>query len=252
MINRIINDYFMKERYGEYKSVLESFLQHGFQFVCVKDFGTPEIEKHQKIICIRHDIDSDIKIAEKMFHIERELGITSTYYFRLSTMEPALINKIKDYGCEIGYHYEEIASYAKKAKIKDPGEIRRNMPAIRKQFAQNVKKFEKQTDIKLESVASHGDFVNRRLGIPNKELITGRILQGLGIRWEAYDAEEGLDFRLADRIYPEYFGPQTPQEIVSVEKYKKGLVLVHPRQWDKAPVTRMKLDLKRMREGICY
>lgn len=242
----------MKNRYGEYKSVLESFLQHEFKFVCVKDFGTSEIEGHNKVLCLRHDIDSDTKIAWEMFQIEKELGIKSTYYFRLSTMETALMDEIMTYGCEVGYHYEEIASYAKEKGLKDPVEVRRNMPVIRKQFAKNVKMFERKMGGKLESVASHGDFVNRKLGIPNKELVTERLLQALGVRWEAYDVEEGLDFRIADRIYPEFFGPVTPEEIVAIDKYKKGLVLVHPRQWDKAPIIRMKLDFNRLVEGISY
>lgn len=252
MINRVINDYFMKDRYGEYRSVLESFLQHGFQFVRVRDFGTSELESCDKILCLRHDIDSDIKIAGKMFQIEKDLGIKSTYYFRLSTMDLAFMGEIKDYGCEVGYHYEEIASFAKAKRLKDPADVRRNMPEIRKLFAKNVKMFERKLDGKLESVASHGDFVNRKLGIPNKVLVTERLLQGLGVRWEAYDVEEGLDFRIADKIYPEFFGPVTPEEIVDSAECRRGLVLVHPRQWDSAPFGRIRLDFNRLFEGARY
>ena len=45
-----------------------------------------------------------------MAQLERDMGITATYYFRIrkSTYKPDIINEIKSLGHEIGYHYENL------------------------------------------------------------------------------------------------------------------------------------------------
>jgi hypothetical protein len=62
------------------------------------------------ILIVRHDVDRMIKNALNMAKHEHELGIRSSYYFRYpSTFRPDIIKKIRDYGHEIGYHYEVLS-----------------------------------------------------------------------------------------------------------------------------------------------
>ena len=69
MLSRLYNDYIMPNRYKEYEELLNLFKSSGYEFICVKDYKKLENDKGKYII-IRHDIDSDIKIARKMFEIE--------------------------------------------------------------------------------------------------------------------------------------------------------------------------------------
>ena len=61
---------------------------------------------------IRHDVDSWPINSYQMASVENDLGISSTYYFRKSTISfnDKIIKKIIDLGHEIGYHYEDLAT----------------------------------------------------------------------------------------------------------------------------------------------
>ena len=66
---RLKRDYFGPSRYAQYKAVLQKALKNGFHFVTLKEF---DVTKTKQVI-LRHDIDSDIGIAKKMFAIEKSL-----------------------------------------------------------------------------------------------------------------------------------------------------------------------------------
>ncbi|WP_052233292.1 hypothetical protein [Massilia sp. WF1] len=87
-----------------------------------------------KVIVHRHDIDTDLRTTRKLFEIEKKYGIRASYYFRLSTLDFGLMREIEEYGSEAIYHYEELASFAKRNKIKDPALVRNRLPEIREAF----------------------------------------------------------------------------------------------------------------------
>ena len=244
--NRIYNDYLMGSKIDLYKKVLLHLISQGSEFDLIKNFNLNQ--KNPKIF-LRHDIDSDLDIAYAMSLIEAELGIKSTYYFRISTMKEQIIKEIADNGNEIGYHYEEIASFAKNHKLKNKRMIMEKMTEIRELFCKNFLEIEKKLNLKIETISSHGDFINRYLGITNKELINKDILNKLGILFEAYDIEKFMDFRYADRMYPVCWYP-SDLSAANLNGYQKGLVLVHPRQWGSNPKERFKLDYIRLKEEI--
>lgn len=248
MKERIYSDYFMPNRYKEYEAFLKLFLDNGYNFICVKEFEKLK-DKTKKYIILRHDIDSDIKIAQKMFEIEKKLEIKSTYYFRLCTINKELIKQIDEYGSEVGYHYEEIAQYCKDNKNISKEFVINNLDKIKLKMIENVKYFENETNVKIHSIASHGDFINRRIGVTNKFLYQKDIQDKLGVI-EAYDIEENIDFRTADNMYPQYW-KKNPNVAIS-ERMNRALILVHPRWWDSSPIERFKLDVGRILDGIKY
>jgi hypothetical protein len=64
----------------------------------------------QKCIVLRHDIDRNFGNALRMAELEPELGIQSTYYFRVPyTFKPDIIRKIQALGHEVSYHYEVLS-----------------------------------------------------------------------------------------------------------------------------------------------
>lgn len=248
--NRIYSDYIMKNRFEEYENMLKSFLDKGFIFLPICEAKSSN--SNDKFIIIRHDVDSESKVARKMFEIEKKFGVKSTYYFRLCTIDVDLIKEMIDYGIEVGYHYEEISTYIKERHIKNLDLIKKEISDIKSKFKANVDYFEKTINHKIYSVASHGDWINRKMKVVNKELVTEEVMEALGINVEAYDIESNLDFRLADRQYPMFWSPMSPEEIFNSDDLKKGLILVHPRQWCSAPIERFRLDFQRIIEGLRY
>ncbi|MFD2270334.1 hypothetical protein ACFS07_02255 [Undibacterium arcticum] len=139
------------------------------------------------MIVHRHDIDTDVCTAKKIFAIEK-LGIKSSYYFRISTLDFAFMREIEEYGSEASYHYEEIATFAKKHHIRDPAEIMKRMAEVRAEFVNNFTSIERRFGLKMTTVASHGDFANRRLRLSNTEILKDKELRDrCGIVCESYD-----------------------------------------------------------------
>lgn len=248
MKNRIYNDYFMKSRMSEYEKLLSDFLEDGYTFLMIKE-STKILDDKKKYIFIRHDIDSDIKIARKMFEVEKKLNIKTTYYFRLSTFDKELVQDIIDYGSEVGYHYEEIATYCKQNKVFDIDIVKRNIKKIQKDFINNIDKLQKEHSVKFSSIASHGDFINRKIKLSNDKIYDKELKNKLKLI-EAYDIEPILDFRTSDCMPPKFF-KQDPYLAIT-DNRKKVLLLVHTRYWERAPLERLKLDFLRLIDNIKY
>lgn len=249
--NRIYNDYFMKNRYSEYQLLIKTLLGNEYKFVTIKD--NKELLSNEKHVIIRHDIDSDVRIAKKMFEIEKKYNVHSTYYFRTCTFNKSLIQKINEYGSEVGYHFEEIATFVKKNKLKSKEDIIKNMDKIQELFSQNIESFEKNFNVKLSSIASHGDFINRKYQISNNYLFDEKTRKKFPNIIEAYDKEieSNLDSRISDTVYPQFWKPQNPFDEIKEGK-KNILILVHTRWWDRAPKQRLKGDFKRLIDEIKY
>lgn len=245
VLNRIYNDYFMRNRYDEYDSLIKELLKNGYSFFRVCDYS--KLDDDGKHIIFRHDIDSDLKVAKKMFEIEKKNNVKATYYFRNSTFDKEFMNEINEYGSEVGYHYEEIATYCKKNKIKSKDEVIEKMDEIREIFFNNILNFEKEFNLKLKTIAAHGDFINRKFNLPNYILFNEDMRKKFPNIVEAYDdvIEKKLDFRIADDMYPIFWKPNNPFDGINENK-KNMLFLIHTRYWDKNPSERLKLDFLRL------
>jgi len=92
----------------KYRELLENLKQAGFKFLSFNEFCM--VKPHGKFIILRHDIDKNPKNALSISQIEFELGIKSSFYFRISddVFKPDIIKKIASMGHEIGYHYRDL------------------------------------------------------------------------------------------------------------------------------------------------
>ena len=142
------------------------------------------------VLVHRHDIDTDLGTARRLFALEQKHGVRASYYFRLSTLDIGLMREIERYGSEASYHYEEIATFAKRAHLKQAAAVRARLPEIRTEFERNFLRIEGLLGTKMVTVASHGDFANRRLGMANYELLDDAALRlRCGIASECYDTD---------------------------------------------------------------
>ncbi|MHC8440588.1 MAG: polysaccharide deacetylase family protein [Candidatus Eutrophobiaceae bacterium] len=93
---------------AKYQALLQALIERGFPILGVAHWmdalPTPGA-------LLRHDVDRRPFNAVRMAGLEHRLGIASTYYFRADPCSyvPECIKRIRDWGHEIGYHYEDLA-----------------------------------------------------------------------------------------------------------------------------------------------
>ena len=101
----------MKFTYGAYREMLHSLRQHGYS-ICTYENWRAE----KKSAILRHDIDNDIGKALQLAELERDEGVSSTYFVLVtsdfynvfSAESGKLLRKIADCGHEIGLHFDEV------------------------------------------------------------------------------------------------------------------------------------------------
>lgn len=92
-----------------YRRLLDSLQKAGYVFFAFEDYE--KADKSKKAVILRHDVDLRPGQSVKTAVIENEIGIRGSYYFRIvkGSNHPEKIERIRDLGHEIGYHYEDLA-----------------------------------------------------------------------------------------------------------------------------------------------
>lgn len=253
IIERIKMDYFTRDRLGAYKDLLKYAIDNGYKLMTLRDFWFDrQNHKNDKVIMLRHDIDTALPRARDIYLIEKELDAIGSYYFRLKMLDVPLMQEIEKNGGEASYHFEEIATYIKLNKIKNANTIYNEIEKIQKNFVDNYKYVKKITGLPLLTVASHGDFVNQRLGISNNVLMTDKIRRECGILVEAYDHELKNQFLyISDVATSKIWDPQILLSAVKRE-VPRIYFLTHPRQWGSSWWHNTKANFIRINEDIRY
>jgi hypothetical protein len=255
LLHRIQNDYLMPSRLGIYEALVAEARDQGYRQMPVRDFfiAAQDGKLPPRVLVHRHDIDSDLRTARKLFAIESRHGVHASYYFRLATLDFGLMREIEAAGSEASYHYEEVAEFAKREHLRDAAAVRARFPEIRALFAANFERIENQLAIKMRTVASHGDFANRRLNIINHELLRDPALRlRCGITCEAYDEQllRHFDLYLADRPAPQYYYPMSP--FAALGKHAHICFLTHPVQWETNWIENTRCNLRRLVEQATW
>ncbi|MCG8448716.1 MAG: hypothetical protein MI725_03925, partial [Pirellulales bacterium] len=106
----------------------------------------------------------------------------------------------------------------------------------------------------MQTVASHGDFVNRKLGLCNWEITKDRELRAeLKIELEAYD-EHGapiIQARCSDAPYPQFWTPENPIAAIQ-QRLSCVYLLVHPRHWRANRAVNLGDTIVRAWQGLHY
>jgi hypothetical protein len=256
--SRAYADFLMPSRLGIYQSTLETALEHGYEFVTVDGFwrrikaGT--VDPTRRYLILRHDIDTDPATGRAIWGIDQSLGVTSSYYFRLSTLDVPLMLAIDSKGGEASYHFEELATLAKERRIRRGADALNLIGEAQERFRDNLRRMRSLTGLPMLTVASHGDFTNRRLRIPNWALLVDRGFRELvGIDLEAYD-DAFMRHVTSRHSDSGPLGAWSPTSALGALRAHQPVVylLVHPRQWGSNLVVNFKDDAGRIAQGLGY
>jgi hypothetical protein len=259
LVRRFHANFLMPSRLGELDQFLRFAIEREYRTYSILQFWklTEGGRKPPpgRVLLIRHDVDTSPATAEQMWNLENALSVRSSYYFRLSTLDIPLMNRIENSGSEASYHYEELATICKRDRIRRPEEAMNRLSDIQEEFARNIGWLREKSGLPMSSVASHGDFVNRKLGINNSELLKDLgFRRKLNIDVEVYDesAMKLVESRHSDDCpYPDFWKPSDPRLAIAGGA-KVVYVLVHPRQWRSALWSNLLEDCNRIYSGIRY
>jgi hypothetical protein len=235
MIKRLLKKIFQKSRLDEYAKILDLAIANGYILTSLSDWYEHDFYKGKKVLILRHDVDLNPKGAYKMFLLEKQRRIKSTYYFRWITANSKIIKKIAEEGFEVSLHYETLANQCKKRRIFSSSEVTDEI------IIDCVEKLKKEIGIfekrfgKIKTLCSHGDKRNRIIGIPNNKIIDGIPRQDLGIYFEAYDLSVTTKFNayISDSSIHEKHRWKyglTPEDAIQ-QGIECICLLTHPNHW---------------------
>lgn len=164
----------------KYESLLRALKDSGYSFqpCCEYSTGTP------KTIYLRHDVDLKPGNSLATAHIEHNMGIRATYYFRAvpESWNEKIIKEIAALGHEIGYHYESLTTCAG------------NLDRAYEDFRTNLRKLRKLAPV--TTVCMHG---SPRSPWDSRDIWKDRTYTDLGITFEPYlDTDWNDCFYLTD------------------------------------------------------
>ncbi|WP_336490114.1 hypothetical protein [Methylobacterium nigriterrae] len=253
---RMYQNFAMPSRISEYGECIRCIRRQGYEFVTIPELiSTARLGDglRERICILRNDVDTDPVTALAMREEECRAGVQSTYYFRLSTADHEIVKAVRETGAEVGYHYEELATIAKRLRLRTRAQVLPYMSMIRSEFRANFYRFSDICGFTPRTIASHGDFANRFLKMANTEIIDLNLRKELNIIVEAYDkeVENLIDARIIDRELPIMWSPESPEAAVT-RGARFIRILVHPRQWRVNRLLNLREDLARICEGVKY
>ena len=158
-------------------------------------------------------------------------------------------------GHENGYHFEELATIAKRKGATTQQDIERLLPEMRAAFCRNIEeKYAQAAGSLPRTLASHGDFANRLLNQTNSILVDASIREKYGIVADiSHDKSIWSHFTrvFSDVEAPHWWVPSSPL-VAPPSGRDVTYVLVHPRQYHARVVENTMLDMRRVLEGAAY
>ena len=202
----------------EYRYILTCGMQSGYRFVDFKDLKSNASAPY---CVLRHDIDSDLRQAAAMGAVEKEIGVSSTYFLMLhspiynlfSRANTSYVSSLLDKGHEIGLHFDELY-YASGSTDEMNSQIREEVALLQKTFG---------TDIQAVSFHQPGRRVlENDISLPDGLLNTYNRNDMSGIH---YISDSNMNWQEA-----------CPSILLREQRYDRLQLLIHPMWWTPAPM----------------
>lgn len=168
----------------KYDALLDSLIRFGFDFKTYSTFCLQPANDTRKALVLRHDVDDRKENSLQFAQIQKDKGVTGTYYFRTlpQSYDESVILKIADMGHEIGYHYETM------------DECRGDVDCAYELFVKNLEKFRKI--VPVNTICMHGSPMSK---FDNRDIWKKYNYRELGLLAEPYfDLDFNTVFYLTD------------------------------------------------------
>lgn len=198
----------MEFTYEGYSGLLKKINQYGYT---VASYDNCDLAK--KCVILRHDIDYDITKTVRIGKIEKEMGVKSTFFLLISsdfynvfsTSGACIIDRIQDYGHDIGLHFDE-QRYQDDFGCTD---------RIREHILEEARVLEKAVGNPVTKVSMHR---------PSKEIIESNLtIPGM---INTYSSKFVNDFKYVSDSRRRWREPV--EEYIINETYNKIQILTHP------------------------
>jgi len=241
----------------KYKILLLALQSEGYYFQTFREFLTSPL---QKTIVLRHDVDLLPYNSLEVAQIEKDLGIKSSYYFRIvpESWNLDVMGQIPKLGHEIGYHYEDVDSAITnyELRITNQKDKEKLIDIAYGCFCRNLAVFRKNFDVK--TICMHGSpkskydnkiiwnkYNYKELGIIGEPYLdidfdkvfyltdTGRCWDGwrFSVRDKVDQQEtwnkQGVTFHSTDDIIKAVHNDKLPNQI---------MITTHPQRWTDKPI----------------
>lgn len=221
---------------GKYQQLCKTIVDSGYEVKTVRDYLAETPPHAAYVVILRHDVDRKPERAVSMAVLERDVGLSSTYYFRSTrgAFKEEIIKKIDSLNHEIGYHYETLS--------RARGDYHKAFQL----FQQELLAFRKLVDVR--TICMHGAplsvWDNRWLWRKydfRQFQISGEAYLSIDYSQVAYLTDTGRAWNadkgnIRDRVYAHSQIPvQTTDELMEVIKSKaipKMCIQTHPERWD--------------------
>ena len=223
-----------------YRDLLLHFLENQYVFSTFGNYINLLTDLNNltsKLIILRHDVDRRPKNALKMAQMEHELGIKSSYYFRIvkESNNPEIIKEIVRLGHEIGYHYEDLALAGGDYK-KAIQSFRKNLEYFRQFYpvkticmhGSPLSKYDNRDLWKKYSYKNFGIIGEPYFDIDFNEVL---YLTDTGRRWD------GASVSVRDKVNSGFnYGFKATDDIISALKNNElppqVMLNIHPHRWN--------------------
>jgi hypothetical protein len=258
VVLRLRADLSLSDRGVEYAALLRAARDGGYRILSLAelwDLTTQDSDlTDQRYLAIRHDVDRRDVAGNRMFRqIERAHGAHATYYFRLWTAPShrKLIRDLLTEGFEVGYHFEEAATVAKQRRLRDRDAVFAHRDEITDQFQRNCRTFRRNWNSGLQSASSHGEWINRRLGFSNFELLDDDLLADCALDFEAYQQRvmQRAEIYVSD-VVPWVDGYGLADALR--DERSRIYLLTHEYRWHGNPRAAVEHDLNRLVDEARY
>lgn len=215
-------------RWREYRRLLEAARAEGYEVLALEDWVL-EGTKAERVLVLRHDVDQHPRSALAMAAIERELGMSSTWYFRWRTAAPGVVADLTRGGASVGLHYETLSRLSRERGTAATAPAR--VAEARELLRTEIRVFERLHG-PIRSICPHGD--TRMPGAANALLLRGQDPATFGVAFDANEAMRGRGVArwLTDRSSPAggWVDGLRPRELLG-SGVSPLLCVVHPNNW---------------------
>jgi len=174
--------------FSVYRNLLTTLQIQGYNIQSFEDFL---LDPAQNVSLLRHDIDKLPTNALEIAHLEHDLGVRASYYFRSvpESFDKKIIQQVGDLGHEIGYHYENLAYICRKERVQGvKGSRNQGEEDKEKLYQLAIEDFERNLErvrkiYPVKTICMHGSPLSR---VDNRDLWKKNDDRSYGIIGELY------------------------------------------------------------------